>query len=252
LTNNNYLQNQFKEYFAEQQYVTKKEIVSFYKTLEPNRSESTLTWRIHDLNKKGDIQMVGRSLYSLKPKPFFQPRLNKYLQKTYSIAINGFLLESHSICSTEWLNHFTKHQYVRFLYIIEVDKDALEPVFHQFQDVGYQNVFLNPDEKIMEQYVLGQDKSILIKPIVSRAPVQRIDGIFIPSLEKLLVDLVADKRIYYTYQGKEIERIYEDAIHHFALNFSTLWSYAKRRNKQGEVKILLEKWVDKEVKRLIF
>ncbi|MEZ4886869.1 MAG: DUF6577 family protein [Chitinophagales bacterium] len=248
----NYIQLQFEEYIEGKIYLTKEDVITFYKQLEPNRSKKTIEWRIHDLQNKGIIQVVGRGIYTLKTKQIFEPYFSSYFQKIYSIANNGFVLEAHSICSTEWLNYFTKHQFIKFLYVIEVDKEALEPVFHQFRDEGYQNVFLNPNKQLMQDYVLGQEKSIVIKPLVSRAPIQEVENIFIPTLEKLLVDLVADKHIYYIYQGRELDRIYEDATDRYALNFSTLWSYAKRRNKQKRVRFLLEELVDEKVLSTIF
>lgn len=248
----NYIQLQFEEYFEGTTYLTKEEVIAFYKQLEPNRSKKTIEWRIHDLLNKEVLQVVGRGIYTLKPKQVFKPYISDYFQEIYRIASTGFALEAHSICSTGWLNSFTKHQFAKFLYIVEVDKEALEPVFHQFRDEGYQNVFLNPNKDLMQTYILGQEKSIIIKSLVSRAPVQKVEGIFIPTLEKLLVDLVADKRIYSIYQGRELERIYEDVIQRYALNFSTLWSYAKRRNKQKRVRELLKKYLDKNILGIIF
>ena len=61
-----------------------------------------------------------------------------------------------------------------------------------------------------------------------------------PFLEKILVDLFADERLYYLYNGSELINIYENAITNYTINFTTLFSYAKRREREQEIKLFLK------------
>ena len=83
----------------------------------------------------------------------------------------------------------------------------------------------------MEKYVLSQDETLIIKRYILRTPVQWVDAFAVPRLEKILVDLFVDKKIFMAFQGRELERIYRTALSDFNVDFTVLKNYAKRRGK---------------------
>ncbi len=58
----------------------------------------------------------------------------------------------------------------------------------------------------------------------------------IATLEKIMVDLFADENLLHFYQGSEMVNIYEKIIDRYSINFTKLFSYAKRRKKEQEIK----------------
>ena len=81
---------------------------------------------------------------------------------------------------------------------------------------------------------------VIIKRLVTRAPIQKIKNkktvVPIATLEKIMVDLFADENLLHFYQGSEMVNIYEKIIDRYSINFTKLFSYAKRRKKEQEIK----------------
>lgn len=73
----------------------------------------------------------------------------------------------------------------------------------------------------------------------------------IPTLEKILVDLYCDDKVYFAFQGHQLSNIYRVAAARYALNFSRLFAYAKRRSREDEIRSLLLKVLDKDLKEII-
>ncbi len=79
---------------------------------------------------------------------------------------------------------------------------------------------------------------ILVKPLISEAPLVTIDGIHRPSTEKYLVDILADKDFEYIQLAQQQEH-FQLAHELFRLNESRLSRYAGRKGKKEEVDTLL-------------
>lgn len=74
---------------------------------------------------------------------------------------------------------------------------------------------------------------ILVKPLVSEAPLRYEDGIMVPALEKLLVDHDADKE-YASLTNEDIQREYQRAFEVYPVNTSRLLRYAARKGEKEE------------------
>ena len=77
-------------------------------------------------------------------------------------------------------------------------------------------------------------RNVFVKNLVSEAPLQKIDGIPVSTLEKILVDIYCDKGFSYM-QDSEYMRIAENAITLFNINKTKLLRYAKRRGAKEEL-----------------
>ena len=137
-----------------------------------------------------------------------------------------------SVISTRIINEFMLHQPVRFFILVEVEKEALESVFYYLKDNGIRNVFLQPEEKELQRYVNELDNAIILQSLVSKAPLQTVKQVSTTTLEKLLVDLFCDKKLFYTYQGSEMIFIFNNAYRRYSIDFTKLFSYAQRRNRE--------------------
>lgn len=77
-----------------------------------------------------------------------------------------------------------------------------------------------------------------IKNLVSEAPLQKVSDVPMPTLEKLLVDILRDSDFFYL-QGSESEHIIENAFNLYAVNRSRLFRYAGRRKVKEELSSIL-------------
>lgn len=130
-----------------------------------------------------------------------------------------------------------RHQPFKYYTVVEVEKDASEPVFG-FLNETTNNVFLNPPEEIFTRYIENLDGVIIVKSLISEAPLAESQKIVIPALEKLLVDMLTDRNLF-SAQQNETEYILKTAIEKYAINEKKMKRYALRRNRENEVKELI-------------
>ena len=113
--------------------------------------------------------------------------------------------------------------------IVEVPKSMCEEV-REVLKRQYQDVAL-----IRNAYPMMEDLHdfILVKPLISEAPVYDENGIKVPELEKILVDHEADKE-YASLQEADIQKEFQRAFELYPVNTSRLLRYAGRKGKKEE------------------
>jgi hypothetical protein len=78
--------------------------------------------------------------------------------------------------------------------------------------------------------------SLIVKPLVTEAPIQNIKGINTTSLEKILVDIFCDDVIFSAQQGSEMRAIFKEAFSKYTTNENRMLRYADRRGKRESFK----------------
>lgn len=225
-----------KERFKGRESFTRKELFELYLTYEPELKENTFRWRIYDLKEKRIMRSLAAGLYTLDYRPDFFPAITESNKKLHDVLVKQFSGLKFCIWSTQILNEFMLHLPSKYTTILEVEKDALEPVFHFLQDIKWDNVFLQPDEKEMERYVKEKENAVIIKPLFSKSPLQLLEGVPTITLEKLIVDVYSDKKYFSAYKGSELAHIINNAYNRYAVDVTTLYNYAKRKHKDVELR----------------
>jgi len=227
--------NGIKERFNDSAQITYQELYDFYKLNEPDLKENTFKWRIWKLKQYGIISDIKKGVYVLRENGQFIPMISRQMKKLGNLVKKEFPYTNNSIWNTEWLNEFMIHQPVSFITIIEVEGDAVSSVFTSVQDIS-PNVFIYPLAKGVMHILNNSNSSVVVKPLVSRAPIMEYQGIMIPKIEKILVDLYSDNELFVTYQGEELINIFNNIAGKYVINLTTLFGYASRRNKKEELK----------------
>lgn len=227
------------DYFKGKAYFTNEDIRAFNKDTGISITEEAFRIRIHRLKKRGIIQTVARGMYTIAIKPLYTPEPDKFLKKVNRLFLQKYDDLGYCIWNTRWLNNFMIHQPISAFYILETDKDVTESAFYYLKDNNVK-AFNNPTEQIMEQYVMGEQDVVVVKPLVSRAPLIKVEQIAFPELEKILVDIYCDQHQFYIYGGQEMINIYENAFDHYNINLSSLNAYAARRGKKDLIKSFMK------------
>jgi hypothetical protein len=239
---NNYITKELVQHFRERDFFSREELYNFYKQFEPELNEYTFGWRIHNLKKKNIIKPLYKSIYTISSRNLFIPEISKKVQKISNRIKSNFTGVTYNLWDTRWLMEFTRHQAAVHMIILETDKDIIESIFYFLKDKGFKNVFLKPDRNLMEKYISEEYESILVKPMISRSPIQKINKIPVATLEKILVDFFCDTVIFYPYEGVELVNIYSHAFEYYAINFSKLFTYARRRRREVQIKKFIMKY----------
>lgn len=123
------------------------------------------------------------------------------------------------------------HQPGRYHLLVEVDKDVTESIFH-FLGEKKKNIFLEPTDEVLSRYASKEKNAVIIKSLVSEAPVQLLQNVFTVTLEKMLVDIFCDEVLFAAQQGTEMQNIYRNAFDNYTINENKMLRYADRRRKK--------------------
>jgi len=249
------IENRLIEEFKDREYFTREELFDFYRSFEPELKEGTFGWRIYALKNKNIIKPLKRGLYVISSKPKYRPEISLNLVKTAKQIMERFEEIKHCIWETAWLNEFTQHQTSKSILIIEIEKGFEESLFYELKDLMHKEVFLDPDEKTIDFYIAESNQPVVIKKLLTRAPLSKRTEkkikFYTPALEKILVDLYAEERLFYYLKGSELINIYENAISKYTINFTRFFSYAKRREREQDIKQFMTNHMFHLVKNII-
>jgi len=211
----------------------------FYIKEGENIPRNTVNWRIYQLLQLGTISRVGRGKYQIGSSFDFKPQLD-----SSTIFINNqikkkFPFSDYCIWKTDIIKELALHQSFTNFTIVEIERDSLDATF-QFLKEEYKYVYLKPKKDIVENYLLDMPNPIIIQHLISEAPIQIINNIPTISLEKLLVDLVFGKDLFYFYQGYELIHIFQRAFDKYTINENKLLRYASRRGRRKEISKMIK------------
>lgn len=178
--------------------------------------------------RQGKIQRLQRGVYSKATQNSWHVVFGEQEKAVYDLIHTQFPLIRLCAYNGETLAPLQHHLAFNQATYTEVERDSVETVFHCLQDAGYE-VFRTPNEQMMYDYADIKKKIVIVKPLVTQAPLMKQNGYYVPMLEKLLVDIRADKDFYYM-QGIETAYMTETARELYMLNEEKLQRYAKRRN----------------------
>ncbi len=233
---------QLKRQFRNRESFSREELFDFYRQYETDLKETTFRWRIYHLKNKKIIATISRGLFTLTYKPIFKPEIGETEKKIYTKIEKQFPDLKQCIWSTKMVNEFMLHIPSRFITILQVEKNAIEPVYDFLMEQNFRNVYIKPEEKEIERYIYETDTAIIVESLISKAPTQKVKKIATNTIEKMIVDLYCDKKLYSAFQGSELIHIINNAYNRYSVDFTKLLGYAKRRRKEVDIEeFLLDK-----------
>jgi hypothetical protein len=235
-----FIENQLRRHFNDKEFFSREDLLQFYRQFDREVTSGALGWRIFDLKKRHIIKNVRTGIYTLEQKQTFHPAPDLLLKRIGKFLETSLDHHFYNVWTTAWLNELIELQATSFLYVLEVDRDSMQGVFFNLRDSGIStNLFLKPDEKVIENYISELDKALVIEPMITRAPVMKVKNIIFPTLEKILVDLYCEEKLFFAYQGHQLAKIYEACFDKYIINFSRLFNYSKRRKREEGLKSFL-------------
>jgi hypothetical protein len=240
----NIIVEQLREYFKGKESFSRKELFSFYKLLKPELKETTFRWIIFNLKEQQVIAAVTKGQFTFSIKPTFLPEITKAEKKIFSAIEKQFPMLKFCVWSTRIVIEFMLHIPSKHITILQVEKEALEPVYDFLKEQKLGDIYIQPEEKEIERYISESEKAIVLLPLVSKSPIQKVNSIVTTTLEKLIVDLFSDKKVFVAFQGSELIHIINTASNRYAIDFTTLFHYAKRRRKDIKLREFLKNKTD--------
>ena len=198
---------------------------------EPQIKATTVNWRVYSLVQSGVLARIGRGQFAIGKNRSYVPEISSKIKSIHSKLKKGFPYLRMCIWSTSSLNEFMIHQPGRFYILIEVDKEAARSVFFFLKEHRF-SVFIEPTNDLIEKYFPDEKETLIVKSLVSEAPLQVKNRINLPTIEKILVDVFCDDVIFSAQQGSEMRTIFKEALSKYTINESRMMRYADRRRKK--------------------
>lgn len=198
-------------------------------------SKVTLSWYLRQLVKESILFKLGRGIYTSHGKALteYEPHISRKGEKISKDLKRTYPLVDFSIFDGENLAIFQHHHSTNNSIYVEVERDAMEAVFHFLKKEGYK-VFLNPSKDFVYDNIDLAEENVIVKPLVTESPLTNYNGVKTPRIEKILVDVFCDDDFDYL-QGMEWRYMMEYAFSQFAVNRTAMLRYASRRNAKDKV-----------------
>lgn len=231
--------NEISSAFSNKPIFTRNELKDYIKTQNPMMKDSTFGWILYDLCQQHVIQRVAHDTFKI------YDNVSSSL-KNYSVDLSDdtdyileflkkqFPLLAFVIWETRAYNEFANHQMTRNFIFVEVEKPLGESVFNALHEQNNYTTLYKPSVKEIAMY--SGDVTVSVLPLTSEAPINGFDT----TLEKLLVDLFANKLLDRIVSRSDYPEIYEEAFSKYNVNYNLMIRYAKRRNKDTEIKTFIK------------
>lgn len=191
--------------------------------------EAVMRKRLQQLLKAGEIVRVGRNAYCIPQNGvgYYWHTYSDEATRVAQIMADHFPAAEFTIFELVQLNEFIKHLLAHNALFLSVESDIAEFVFKALKSYFPGKVLLNPTAEMYHRY--WYDGMIVINRLITEAPKGRQER-WHTSLEKMLVDLVADPLLLGSIGDSEYPRIFEEAISKYVINKNRLQRYARRRS----------------------
>ena len=227
------------EHLESDRVYSRNSLISLLRTYNPDVKDSSYNWAITGMLKNNILIKRGYDEYSLFEgdiKTNYSPIYSELTNMIMANIKNKYPLIKFTIFETVLLNEFLNHLIAQNTIYIQVEKDVSIFVFRYLRDEGYENVLYHPSKQDLSLY--WNRNMIVVTNLISEAPITATDSHSI-CLEKMLVDIIADKCISASYSIAEYKDILSQSLSRYKLDVKKMLRYARRRNKEEYIKNLI-------------
>ena len=195
---------------------------------------NTLSWHLSNLCKKGKLRRVGRGIYTIQTANTFLVKTNAKVRSLYRSLLRQYPFADFCVYSANVITPLLHDMMPNNTIYVETNRDTIMSVFEMLFPKYKGRLFLAPTKEIATTYIEFSRENIIVKPLVTEAPLTLDGKVPVPTLEKLLVDTRVDADYYYL-QGYENLEMLRTAISHYNVNRNRLLRYADRRNMKNSI-----------------
>ncbi len=212
----------------------KKALKSGYKgTMETFR-----VW-IYLLTKEGLLKRVRTGMYAKNiNKEIYKIPIDHFMRRISVLLNKKYKSIKYDIWNISILNEFTRYTFNKSFYVLDVEFEIKEFVFEFLQEKSIE-IFMDISENDVYKYLFSNKKTLLLLPLVSESPITQVDNVYVPYLEKIMVDVVSEEKLNTIVE--DINDVYKNIYDKYMINERRLFRYARRRNKEEKIKNILRK-----------
>ena len=198
-----------------------------------------LSWYLGKLCRNGKLRRVGRGVYTLQSANTFIVKANAKARSLYRSLLGQYPFADFCVYSANVLTPLLHDMMPNNTIYVETNRDTTQSVFDRLLPKYNGRIFLAPTKEIATTYIDFSKENIIVKPLVTEAPLSLDGKVPVPTIEKLLVDTRVDADFYYLHGYENMEML-RTAINHYDVNRNRLLRYADRRNAKDSIQKDLE------------
>lgn len=193
-----------------------------------------LSWYLGKLCRMGKLRRVGRGIYTIQTANSFLVKANAKTRSLYRSLYSQYPFADFCVYSASVITPLLHDMMPNNTIYIETNRDTTQSVFEMLLPKYKGRIFLAPTKDIATTYIDFSKENIIVKPLVTEAPLALDGKVPVPTLEKLLVDTRVDADYYYLHGIENLEMM-RTAISHYDVNRNRLLRYADRRNTKDSI-----------------
>lgn len=195
----------------------------------PQLNYNSFKWIVSQLLEKELIYRVGYDAYckNKDASRIYAPLYSEYAKKINKIIEDEYPLADFCIFESYLLNEFLNHQIANNTIIVQIEKELGAFLFDFLQEKYRGKVLYKPDKETLQRY--WSDNCIIVVDLVSESPKDKQNPHYM-IIEKMLVDIFADKVIRNLFSPSEYSDMVEMILERYHVDDKKLLRYAKRRN----------------------
>jgi predicted transcriptional regulator of viral defense system len=193
-----------------------------------------LSWYLGKLCRMGKLRRVGRGIYTMQSANTFVVKANAKARLLYRSLSGQYPFADFCVYSANVITPLLHDMMPNNTIYVETNRDTIQSVFDMLLPKYKGRLFLAPTKEIATTYIDFSKENIIVKPLVTEAPLAFDGKVPVPTLEKLLVDTRMDADYYYLHGYENLEML-RTAISHYDVNRNRLLRYADRRNAKDSI-----------------
>ncbi len=219
------------EYISRVESFTLTDIIRLAR--EKGLAATAANWTVRKMVLDGKLARTGRGVYTSRVLQRFRDVPDDELMELSIMIAEWYPSVNCCLYKGSILAPLLHHLSYNGMTYIEVEREFMGVLFHRMRGEG-RKVYLKPSIDVVRDYIDMSCGGVIIKPLVSGSPLDSEDGVPMPALEKLLVDVLCDADFSYL-RGGEWLYMMDNAFSTFSINVSRLLRYAGRRGKRAEI-----------------
>ena len=213
----------------------RRELTDELKMLKADLSGNSYKWVINKLIYEGVLIRQGYDSYivaSDASKGKYVPNHSDTADELINMISENYPNVKFTLFETALMNEFLRHLIAQNTIFVQAEKESSIYIFRFLQEQGYKNVMYKPSLREFNLY--WERDCIVVTDLISEAPLRK-DKPHSIMLEKMLVDMLADKLIESTYSKAEYPDVIADARSRYAIDKVRMLRYARRRNRYDAI-----------------
>jgi hypothetical protein len=234
--------------FEEKEVVTKKNLIEIFNRIYPSAVDKDYQLFTYQLISKKIILPVGSGVFLIRSnarplftnKIVFAPEKSSFLLAIEDEIGSNLTYLSITVWETRVLNDLMTQQPAINMAVVETEPESIGVVFDFLGQRFADRIFISPDKKVIDNYVLTKPESILVSKCITQTALGRKrQNPRYAKLEKILVDIFVDKTRFFIFQGSELISIYENAFKKYLIDEVSMFRYAGRRNAREKIQTFI-------------